>query len=432
MISSSFSHSSGAIGSERPSNAPPMSASFADGSTLRRSIWAGPRRLTSRSRRDGTCCAVSPSGKTCLRMTTMMTALTHPFEPNRPAHCQREGSPPFTKGQPGLVRYESTGAPCRSRSPPVAALSPPASGERLAQSASATMGPAGGGGNFLQSLWGPQGEDARRTAASGGGAASTGDFAFGPATAAPQPRQSLLSQQRSRCPCPPGFLVPSSEASPLAHPRVARQTTVLVNPRRQHRQGQAGGRWPSPTRRRTSHERTIHHPHRIERFRSTRQARACLEAWRLLSRACISRVPVRAHTGPLLGPSAASGPCLASSRSRHRRAHTMSTLLWQREQSNTFPAVPKSTRSKKISLHSKSKEANLAKAACRSDLNPTLKEVHQEWDSHSRSYVHYMHNSSISSALLARCRPPLRLSPISSESSAIAIFFQRWAECRSH
>jgi cleavage and polyadenylation specificity factor subunit 4 len=61
-------------------------------------------------------------------------------------------------------------------------------GERLAQSAGAALGP----GNFLQSLWSAEGEDARRA-----GHGQNGDFAFGPATAAPQPRQSLLSQQRA-------------------------------------------------------------------------------------------------------------------------------------------------------------------------------------------------------------------------------------------
>lgn len=51
------------------------------------------------------------------------------------------------------------------------------------------------GPGFLQGLWSADGEDARKAADAG--ANGNGDFAFGPGTAQPQPRQSLLTQQRS-------------------------------------------------------------------------------------------------------------------------------------------------------------------------------------------------------------------------------------------
>ena len=60
-------------------------------------------------------------------------------------------------------------------------------GERLAQSAGPTMGPG-----FLQGLWSAEGGDVRKGAQLDGD-----DFTFGPGTAQPHPRQSLLTQQKS-------------------------------------------------------------------------------------------------------------------------------------------------------------------------------------------------------------------------------------------
>lgn len=72
------------------------------------------------------------------------------------------------------------------------------------------MGPVG----FLQGLWSPGGSDVRQNSGENG---SSSNFTFGPSTAvAPQPRQSLLSEQRSPVsplrPTPNGGLAQSRPA----------------------------------------------------------------------------------------------------------------------------------------------------------------------------------------------------------------------------
>lgn len=175
QFSSSFSHSP--LTPEH--SKPPLSASLADSSYLRRSIWArsetpdeplSPRRPILPQARNSQPDVFDEDdddhGEDLL--PSSLSDLLTPIE--RARRLSRRDSNDYF----GV-------SPARSAS----GNHPVFSGERLAQSAGAAMGPAG----FLQSLWSP------------GTRSSTGEtnLQFGPSTATPPPasRQSLLSQQRS-------------------------------------------------------------------------------------------------------------------------------------------------------------------------------------------------------------------------------------------
>ncbi|WVQ74676.1 hypothetical protein IAR50_004280 [Cryptococcus sp. DSM 104548] len=197
-FSSSFSHSSLAI--ERPSNtvAAPLSASFAgDAPSLHRSIWSrsdqppqplSPRKPIPRPiKRDTVFEDEDDHGEEFLP-SSLSDLLTPEERARRMSRRDSEGeaySPSYAQG-------------------------PVWAGERLAQSAGATMGQKG----FLQGLWSADGEDARKHR--GNSSAAAQDLTFGPTTAQPSGhRTSLLTQQRS-----PG------SASPTSSGRSASATSV--------------------------------------------------------------------------------------------------------------------------------------------------------------------------------------------------------------
>ncbi|ODO04553.1 hypothetical protein I350_05157 [Cryptococcus amylolentus CBS 6273] len=186
-FSSSFSHSSLAI--ERPSNtvAAPLSASFAgDAPSLHRSIWSrsdqppqplSPRKPIPRPiKRDTVFEDEDDHGEEFLP-SSLSDLLTPQERARRMSRRDSDGeaySPSYAQG-------------------------PAWTGERLAQSAGATMGQKG----FLQGLWSANGEDARKHRNSSSNAQ---DLTFGPTTAQPSGhRTSLLTQQRS-----PGSASPTS------------------------------------------------------------------------------------------------------------------------------------------------------------------------------------------------------------------------------
>lgn len=169
---------------------PPLSASLADSSYLRRSIWAhsekadevlSPRRpiapaSVSRAQADVFDNDDDDDHGEDLIPSSLSDLLT-PME--RARRKSRRDSNDYFGASP-------------ARSGSQVSPNPRWLGERLAQSANATMGPP----NFLQGLWSPTGSDARQ-GSTGSGSTAGGDFTFGPATAAPTPKHSLLSQQRS-------------------------------------------------------------------------------------------------------------------------------------------------------------------------------------------------------------------------------------------
>lgn len=182
-FSSSFSHTAPAFDRAAPV---PLSASFADGS-VKKSIWARsetPDEPLSPARRP-----IPPRvpyhadvfdddddhGEDLI--PSSLSDLLTPMERAR-RMSRRDSTDSGFGASPGSGQRQI---------PPM--VSAGWGGERLAQSAGANMGP----GNFLQSLWSAEGGDARRL----GGENGDGGFAFGPDTAAPQPRQSLLSSSRT-------------------------------------------------------------------------------------------------------------------------------------------------------------------------------------------------------------------------------------------
>ncbi|WVQ78867.1 hypothetical protein IAT38_000958 [Cryptococcus sp. DSM 104549] len=186
-FSSSFSQATVPL-DRAPAQPVPLSASFAGpgdnaSSSLHKSIWArsdvpaeplSPRRPIPRSgsRREDVFVDEDDHGEEFL--PSSLSDLLTPLE--RARRMSRRDS------------QDSSYSPSRAA---FAAQAPPPlwGGERLAQSAGATMGPKG----FLQGLWSADGEDARKAPGPHGH-----DFSFGPATAQPAgPRTSLLTQQRS-------------------------------------------------------------------------------------------------------------------------------------------------------------------------------------------------------------------------------------------
>ncbi|OCF43333.1 cleavage and polyadenylation specificity factor subunit 4 [Kwoniella heveanensis CBS 569] len=210
-FSSSFSHSS----LDRAAQAGPLSASFAgDGGNLHKSIWArsdtpaeplSPRRpipRTNSSREDAVFIDEEDHGEDFL--PSSLSDLLTPRERAR-----------------RMSRRDSQGGEEFAQSPSKYASPLWSGGERLAQSAGATMGPGG----FLQSLWSAEGEDARKHrseqedgvagAGNGNGNGQGDGFAFGPsATQPPARKTSLLTQQRSPTsaisPTSPNRQIPSS------------------------------------------------------------------------------------------------------------------------------------------------------------------------------------------------------------------------------
>ncbi|ORY24053.1 hypothetical protein BCR39DRAFT_561687 [Naematelia encephala] len=184
VFSSSFSHSSVVV-VER--GGPPLSASFADG-TMRRNIWArseAPEEPLSPARRpvqtihrrrveDVFQEDEDDHGEDLL--PSSLSDLLTPTE--RARRMSRRDSQDSFSASPSQNAFLHPGAVWPG-------------GERLAQSAGAHMGPG-----YLQSLWDADGADARK----GPGADQKyngNHLAFGQTTAAPPPRQSLLTQQRS-------------------------------------------------------------------------------------------------------------------------------------------------------------------------------------------------------------------------------------------
>ena len=176
-ISSSFSHPTLTV--DRSS--PPMSASYAD-STLRKSIWApsqtpdeplSPARRPIQPRLPRVSQDVfadddpNDHGEDLLP-SALNDLLTDTERARRKSHRDSNDSMPASPTRSGGLLGAKWG------------------GERLAQSAGATMGPPG----FLQGLWSAEGADARK-------AQPGEDLTFGPTTAQPQTRHSLLTQQRS-------------------------------------------------------------------------------------------------------------------------------------------------------------------------------------------------------------------------------------------
>ncbi|WVN90717.1 uncharacterized protein L203_105959 [Cryptococcus depauperatus CBS 7841] len=198
-FSSSFSHSSSLVVERPPPGlATPLSASFAgDAPSLHKSIWA---------RSDGPAEQLSP--RQPISRTVPRRAV---FEDDEDQEDHGEEFLPSSLSDlltprekaRRLSRRDSQASADEARG---IAGGIWVAGERLAQSAGATMGPKG----FLQGLWSADGEDARKASVSGQGK----DFAFGPSTAQHQgPRTSLLTQQRSptsASPTSPGQLLGSS------------------------------------------------------------------------------------------------------------------------------------------------------------------------------------------------------------------------------
>ena len=196
-FSSSFSHSTLSI----DRSGPPLSASYAD-STLRKSIWAPsdtPEEQLSPARRPA--------------QPRMLHSSEDVFRDDDPYDHGEDLVPSFLLTPTELARRTSrrdsgdsfSASPSRSN-----IHNPLWNGERLAQSAGATMGPPG----FLQGLWSAEGADARKSQQ------DEEDFTFGPATAQPPPRQSLLTQQRS----------PESPKRTMREPAVAVEGPFLIRP----------------------------------------------------------------------------------------------------------------------------------------------------------------------------------------------------------
>ena len=182
-FSSSFSHSTIRDVRAGTSPAPPMSASFADG--MRRNIWArnespmdqpevlSPRRPIDHRPRHSQDDVFDDSLEDDHGEDLLPSSLSELLTPKeRARRMSRRDSQESFSASPHRGAYS-------------AALW--TSGERLAQSAGPTMGPG-----FLQGLWSAEGSDARK-----GQTGNDDDFTFGPQTAQPQPRQSLLTQQKS-------------------------------------------------------------------------------------------------------------------------------------------------------------------------------------------------------------------------------------------
>jgi cleavage and polyadenylation specificity factor subunit 4 len=196
-FSSSFSHVVPAV----DRSGPPLSASFAD-NTLRKSIWArsetpdeplSPARRPAQPRRPRTAIDVFHDDDSYDHgedlLPSSLSDLLTPTERTR-RKSRRDSGDSVSPSRGGAL------------------LNAPFSGERLAQSAGATMGPPG----FLQGLWSAEGVDARKSEN------NEEDFAFGPTTAQPQTRHSLLTEQRS----------PVSSKRPSREPLVAVEGPFLI------------------------------------------------------------------------------------------------------------------------------------------------------------------------------------------------------------
>ena len=220
-FSSSFSHSSLRAGTSPA--APPLSASFADG--MRKNIWArneapndqpevlSPRRpinnLARHSQEDvfeGDLDADDDHGEDFL--PSSLSDLLTPRE--RARRLSRHDSGDVVTVSPGRAAFLWAG------------------GERLAQSAGATMGPG-----FLQGLWSAEGADARKAEP----APPTGDYAYASgAVGQNNARQTLIAQRSPTSP-----QAPSAGPDPNAPPFSIRAIGDPHSPRTRALQEHAPG-----------------------------------------------------------------------------------------------------------------------------------------------------------------------------------------------
>ena len=184
-FSSSFSHSSLRAAAGTSPAAPPLSASFADG--MRKNIWArneaptdqpeilSPRRpinnLPRQSQEDVFEGDLDDDHGEDLLPSSLSDLLT-PRE--RARRLSRRDSSDSFAASPGRAAFLWAG------------------GERLAQSAGATMGPG-----YLQGLWSAEGEDARKS----GPVIATEDYASGN-EGQTNARQTLIAQRSPTSPQP--------------------------------------------------------------------------------------------------------------------------------------------------------------------------------------------------------------------------------------
>lgn len=193
MYSSSFSHAT--LSNER-SGGPPLSASFADGGSLARNIWArsetpeeplSPRRPILQFPRKSQEVFMDDDEEEDHGEDFLPASLNDLLTPTERARRKSRRDSNDSHGvSPGRPAYLT--APTHS---------PFGVQERLAQSAGANLGPA----NFLESLWSNNGADKRREAGDDGRSSAPGQGAGGVSPngngAVAGRQSSLLTQQRT-------------------------------------------------------------------------------------------------------------------------------------------------------------------------------------------------------------------------------------------